>query len=146
MATNEDNSRNKNWRWTNDKIGVATQSMLWLRVEVMTWQISRLEHLNGIQWSRFQVPLRPTFYSYFNEYFSSEYHIYHSFRYIHVITLRKVQLNKQWNRSGYSNLVLRASWTHDRIVQFVRVSEWNSVVQRSSPTQANCVKLLQRIH
>ena len=37
---------------------------------------SRLERLNGIQWSCVQIPLRPTFYSYFKESFSGEYHIY----------------------------------------------------------------------
>ena len=35
-----------------------------------------LERLNGIQWSWVQIPLRPTFYSYFKESFSDEYHIY----------------------------------------------------------------------
>ena len=29
-----------------------------------------------IQWSRVQIPFRPTFYSYFKEYVSGEYHIY----------------------------------------------------------------------
>ena len=31
-----------------------------------------------------QIPLRPTFYSYFKESISGEYHMYHSFRYTHV--------------------------------------------------------------
>ena len=37
---------------------------------------SRLEHLNGIQWSWVQIPLGPTFYSYFWKSFSGEYHMY----------------------------------------------------------------------
>ena len=36
----------------------------------------RLERLNGIQRLWVQIPLRPTFYSYFKESFSGEYHIY----------------------------------------------------------------------
>ena len=32
---------------------------------LMAWQLSRLERLNGIQWSYVQIPHRPTFYSYF---------------------------------------------------------------------------------
>ena len=35
-----------------------------------------LERLNGIQWSRVQIPLMPTFYSYFKKPFSDEYHMY----------------------------------------------------------------------
>ena len=34
------------------------------------------ERLNGIQWSWVQIPLRPTFYSYFKESFGGEYHKY----------------------------------------------------------------------
>ena len=33
-------------------------------------------YMNGIQWSWVQIPLRPTFYSYFKESFSDEYHMY----------------------------------------------------------------------
>ena len=36
-ATDEGNSRNETWHWTNDKIGVAVQSWLWVRVEFMAW-------------------------------------------------------------------------------------------------------------
>ena len=74
VVTDEDNSRNEMWHWTNDEIGVAVQSWLWVRVELMAWKLSRLERLNGIQWSWVQVPLRPTFYSYFKESFGDEYH------------------------------------------------------------------------
>ena len=45
-----------------------------------------------IQWSWVQIPLTITFYGYFNESFSSEYHMYHLFCYAHVITSRKFQL------------------------------------------------------
>ena len=76
LATDEGNSRNEMSHWTNDEIGVAVQSWLWVRVELMTWQLSRLECLNGIQWSWGQIPLRPTFYSYFKESFGDEYHMY----------------------------------------------------------------------
>ena len=48
--------------------------------------ISWLEHLIGIQWLWVQIPLRQTFYSYFKESFSGEYHMYQSFRYTHMIT------------------------------------------------------------
>ena len=35
-----------------------------------------LEHLKGIQWSWVQIPLWPSFYSYFKEFVSGEYHMY----------------------------------------------------------------------
>ena len=59
------------WHQGNDEIEVAVQS--WLRVWV---ELSRLERLKEIQWSCVQVSLKPTFYSYFKEYISGEYHIY----------------------------------------------------------------------
>ena len=37
-----------------------------------------------IQWSWVQIPLRTTFYSYFKESISSEYHIYTYIRYIYI--------------------------------------------------------------
>ena len=37
MATDEGNSRNEIEDWTNDKNGVAVQSWLWVRVELMAW-------------------------------------------------------------------------------------------------------------
>ena len=41
-------------------------------------------NLNGIQWSWFQIPLKPTFYSYFKESFSGE--IYNTYlKYIYYI-------------------------------------------------------------
>ena len=51
IMTHKGNSWNKIWHWTNDKIGVAVQIRLWVRVERMAWE-----------WV--QIPLRPTFYSY----------------------------------------------------------------------------------
>ena len=76
VATDEGNSWNQTWHWTNDEIGVAVQIWHWVRVELRAWYLSWLERLNGIQWLRVQIPLRPTFYSYFKESFSGEYHIY----------------------------------------------------------------------
>ena len=57
------------------EIGVAVQSWLWVRLELMIWWLSRLECLNEIQSSLVQIPLRLTFYSYFKEFFIGEYHI-----------------------------------------------------------------------
>ena len=37
VATDEGNSRNEMWHWANDEIGVAVQSWLWVRVELMAW-------------------------------------------------------------------------------------------------------------
>ena len=37
VVTDEGNSRNEMWHWTNDEIGVAVQSWLWVRVELMAW-------------------------------------------------------------------------------------------------------------
>ena len=39
-----------------------------------------------------QIPLWPTFYSYFKKSFSDEYQMYHSLRFNRVITSRKFQL------------------------------------------------------
>ena len=60
----------------------------------MAWQLSRLERLNGIQYSWVQIPLRTTFYSYFQECFTDEYHMYqfiplHSFDYLSEISLKE---------------------------------------------------------
>ena len=54
-ATDESNGRNKTWHWTNDETGVAVQSWLCVRVELMAWLLSRLDRLNGIQWSLVQI-------------------------------------------------------------------------------------------
>ena len=59
LATDEGNSRNEMWHWTNDEIEVIVQSWLWVWVELMVWWLSRLERLNGIQWLLVQIPLRP---------------------------------------------------------------------------------------
>ena len=91
MATHESNSRNQTWHWTNNKTVVAAKSWLWVWLEPMAWQLIRLELLNGIQWSWIQIPFRSTFYSYFKESFSGKYHMYHSFRYTHMITSSKCQ-------------------------------------------------------
>ena len=37
MVTDEGNSRNEIGNWANDEIGVAVQSSLWVRVELMAW-------------------------------------------------------------------------------------------------------------
>ena len=37
VATDEGNSRNESWNWTSDEIGVAVQSWLRVRVELMAW-------------------------------------------------------------------------------------------------------------
>ena len=65
VATDEGNTRNEIGHWASDKIGVAVQSWLWVRVELIVWWLSWLERLNGIQWSWVQIPLMPNFYSYF---------------------------------------------------------------------------------
>ena len=96
VATNEGNSRNETCHWTNDEIWGTVKSWLWVQLDLMALQLSRVERLNGIQWSRVQIPLRPAFYSYSKESFSGEYHRYHSFRYTHVVTSRKFQLKQTW--------------------------------------------------
>ena len=37
VATDKGNSQNEMSHWTNDEIGVAVQSWLWVRVELMAW-------------------------------------------------------------------------------------------------------------
>ena len=54
----------------------------------------------------------------------------------------------RWNWNTCTKLVLSlscSSWTHDLIAQSVRVSEQNSVVVGSFPTQTNFLQLLQTI-
>ena len=143
------------WHWTNDEIGVAGQSWLWVWVELMVWQLSLLECLKGIQWSWVQIPIRPSFYSYFKESVSGEYHIYqliplHSCDYLQKTSIkinvgtdkgkepkRNVTLNKRWNWSRCTKLAPSATWTHGLIAQLVSASELNSVAVGSNPTQAN---------
>ena len=43
MATNEDNSQNEMWDWTNDEIGVAVQSWLGVRVELIAQSVRASE-------------------------------------------------------------------------------------------------------
>ena len=62
--------------------------------ELNSWpDSSRLERLNGIQWSWVKIPLRPTFYSYFKESSSGEYHMYqlitlHSCDYLKKLSMK----------------------------------------------------------
>ena len=37
LATDERNSRNEIWHWTNDEIRLTAQSWLLVRVEIMAW-------------------------------------------------------------------------------------------------------------
>ena len=109
VATHEGHSRKQMWHWTNDVIGVAVQSSLFFRVELMACWLSRLERLNGIQWTWVQIPLMPTFFSYFNESFSDEYHMYqliqlHSLDYLNktsietnVATDERNSQNEMWH-------------------------------------------------
>ena len=147
--------------WTNDEIGVAVQSWLWGRVELMAWELSRLKRLNEIQGSSVHISIKPTFYSstFYSFYTSNNPSVVNtiyisSFNYTHVITSRKFQLNKhddwrrkqpkgnltlnkRWNWSSCIMLAPRVCWTHGLIAQSVRASERNSVVVGSNLTHAN---------
>ena len=46
------------------------------KIKILTTTITTHTKKNGIQWSWVQIPLRPTFYSYFKESFSGEYNVY----------------------------------------------------------------------
>ena len=37
MVIDQGNSQNEMWHWTNNEIGVAVQSWLWVQVELMAW-------------------------------------------------------------------------------------------------------------
>ena len=37
VVTDEGNSQNEIWHWTNDEIGVALQSWHWVQVKLMAW-------------------------------------------------------------------------------------------------------------
>ena len=47
MATNEGNSRNEMWHLTNDEIGVAVQSWLRVRVELIAQSV-RVSEWNSV--------------------------------------------------------------------------------------------------
>ena len=101
MATDKGNSWNETWHWTNDEIGVAVQSWFWVQVVFMAWKLSWLERLNRIQWLWVQIPLRPTFYGYFKESFSGEYHLYiYIYIYIYVYTLVNHEMGTLWDIHG----------------------------------------------
>ena len=51
---------------------------------------------------------------------------------------------KRWDWSSCTKLALSASWTHGMVAQSIRVSERNSVVVGSNPTQSNFLWLLQK--
>ena len=51
----------------------------------------------------------------------------------------------RWDWSCCTNLAPRASWAHGLVARLVRVSERNSVVVDSKPTQANFLLLLLKI-
>ena len=37
VVIDQGNSQNEMWHWTYNEIGVAVQSLLWVRVELMAW-------------------------------------------------------------------------------------------------------------
>ena len=56
--------------------------------------LCQLECLNGIKFSSPQIPLKLTFYSYFKQSFSGEYHEYQliplqSYNYFNKVTIKK---------------------------------------------------------
>ena len=124
--------------WANDEIGVPVHSWLWMRIKLMAWYLSWLERLNGIQWSWIQIPLRPTFYGYFKEFVSGEYHMYqviplHWCHYLQRTSLKinvptddgkplkwNMWLNKRRNWSSCKKSALSESWTHNLVAQSVR--------------------------
>ena len=135
----------KRWNWSNStKFALSA-----------TWTHCRLERLNGIQWSWVQLTLTPTFYSYFEESVSGDYHMYqlillHSCDYLWKTSIKikvtpdegkhpkqNVTLNIRWNWSSCAKLLLSASTIHDPIAQWDRATKWNSVVVGSNHTQAN---------
>ena len=140
---------------TKDGIGIAARSWLWVWVELLAWYLSRLEHLNGIEWLWVQNPLRPTFYSYFKDFVIDENHMnqlipLHSCDYVQKTLIKinvatkegkqpkwNVTLNKRLHWSSCSKLALSVSWTLGRIAQSVIASVCKSVVVGLNPTQGN---------
>ena len=37
LGNDEGNNPNEIWPWKNDEIGIAVQSWIWVRVELMAW-------------------------------------------------------------------------------------------------------------
>ena len=157
MVTEEGNSRNEMWHWANEEIGVAVQSWLWVRVELMAWQLSQLEHLNRIQWSWVQSHSGQLSIATSKNHSVVNTICINSFRYNVIscvrlclkqmwwLTKAKTEMKrehwtkrwKRWNWSSCTKLALTGTWTHGLIAHLVRVSERNSVVVGSNPTEAN---------
>ena len=77
---------------------------------------------NGIHWSWVQVSLRPTFYNYFKESFSGEYHMYqliplHSWDYLKKLS---IQINLATDKGNIQNEMWHG--TNDEIG--VAVQNW----------------------
>ena len=115
VVTDKDNSRNEIWHWTNDKVGVAVQSWLWVRVEFMAWQFNRLERPNGIQLLWVCIPLRPTFYGDLKQSFSSEYHMYHfiTLHSCHYLKKIEIEINVVTDENNSRNEIWH--WANDEI-------------------------------
>ena len=155
LETDEGNSRNEIGHWTNNEIRVAVQCWLWVLIEPIPWYLSRLERLNGIQWSWIQIPLDQLSIVTSNNPSVVNTMCIRSFGYTHVITSRKLRLKwawrlakaiaemksdteqKRWNWSSCTMLALSASWTHGLISQSVRSSKQKSAVVGSNSIQAN---------
>ena len=152
VVADEDNSRNESSNWTAGQIGVAVQCWLSVRVELMAWILTHLQHLNGIQWLLVQVPLKQTFYSFF----SGEYHMYqfiplHSCDFFKKIWIKinvAADEDNSRNESWYWKL-MKLEWLHKAgsqyqltnrlIAHWDRTPERNSVFIGSNSTQANFV-------
>ena len=99
-------TRNEPWHWTNDEVWVAVQSWFWVPVELMAWELSRVEHLNGIQWSWVQSHTHSSIDTSNNTSVVNTIYI-SSFCYTLVITSRKFQLNK---RGDWRRLTRNETW------------------------------------
>ena len=85
-----------------------------VRLEHSAYRVT-YDHLCIYIWSWVQVPLRPTFYSYFKESFSGEYHMYqliplHSCDYLNKISIK---INVVTDEGNSQNEMWH--WTNDEV-------------------------------
>ena len=163
VPTDENNNWNETWDWAK---GQKWSSSINLALNVSRThgiipQLVRASESN--MWSWVQIPIKPTFYTYFKESIIGEYYMYHVILTNPCDNLYKVstEINlvteegnsqyeiwdwtKWWIWNSCTKLAMNANRTHGLISQSVRASKRNSVVAGLSPNQANFLYLLQKI-
>ena len=93
--------------------------------------LSRLDHLNGVHRLQGQILLRPTFYNYFRESVSGEYHMYQIVLLHSCDYLEKTSIKKTWRMAKSNGWNEMWHWTNDEIG--VAVQRWLWMRVNSNP-------------